>query len=140
MKSFLWNFLNIFGLQFGFYLISLNLFVRIQGSSRNPTISYCTSDTDSLWILRECPFTIISNSTFAFGKIDQNVVQLISEIDPAFVFIKCEASYPIRWLASKPLGTQPLPASIFPVALTKFVETCLSSIMVPEDLIIVMGM
>ncbi|CAG7712736.1 unnamed protein product [Allacma fusca] len=74
-------------------------------SSPNPIISYCTSETDSLSVLQECNFTRISNSTFDFGKIDQNVIQMESKSGPQFVFLKCEALYPIRWMAPKPLGS-----------------------------------
>ncbi|CAG7728623.1 unnamed protein product [Allacma fusca] len=106
MKNSLWNFLHSPGIiTFGFYLISVHLFVLIRGSSSHPIISYCSSSEDSLSILKDCKFTIISNSTFEFGKIDENVVEVSLRSRQQFVFLKCEAPYPIRWLAPKPLGS-----------------------------------
>ncbi|CAG7729950.1 unnamed protein product, partial [Allacma fusca] len=79
--------------------------VFLAGASPSPIIRYCASETDSLFVLQKCNFTRISNSTFDFGKIDQNVIRMESKSGPQFVFLKCEALYPIRWLAPKPLGS-----------------------------------
>ncbi|CAG7659239.1 unnamed protein product, partial [Allacma fusca] len=89
----------------GLHLISVHLFVLIRGLSSNPIISYCSSGKDSLSVSKDCKFTFISNSTFEFGKIDENVVWVTSRPRQQFVFLKCEAPYPIRWLAPKPLGS-----------------------------------
>ncbi|CAG7727656.1 unnamed protein product, partial [Allacma fusca] len=103
MKNFHRNFMDCTQSVLGFYVISFNLYVLIRGSSLNPLISYGTSEIDDASLLTQSNLFTISNSTFVFGEIDQNVIQLNSKLDPQFVFIKCEAPYPIRWLATKPL-------------------------------------
>ncbi|CAG7786183.1 unnamed protein product, partial [Allacma fusca] len=102
MKRFHWNFVDPIRTTLTFFIFT-NLCVQIQGSSPNPIISYCTSETNDVSLLAQSEFIFVSNSTFEFGEIDRNVIQLNSKLEPQFLFVKCEAPYPIRWLAPKPL-------------------------------------
>ncbi|CAG7731766.1 unnamed protein product [Allacma fusca] len=54
----------------------------------------------------DCTFLPLSSSPFIFGKIDQNVLSITRDTleSKKRLILICEATYPVRWLAQKPLG------------------------------------